>query len=378
MRLHRIVAVLLGVTAALSPVAAGELVWIEAERFANLGGWTNDAQFVDQMGSPYLLATGWGQPVPDATTRAALPRRTMAAVGPRSRLDTDHHPGRFEVMFNGRSAGTVFGAGGRPQAFQAPPWAYRFPTCASFAPGRHPALSADIEAVGHQWILELGGLRDTYADAEEIRDDLLRLIFGLWDHTKNCCERDRDQAANYRLVWVSHVTGKRENRRLIGDHVLTQNDIAAQTLFDDRVAYGGWTMDDHHSAGFFHPGSFGRHYDDPERACQGLPFSIPFRCLYSRNVENLLMAGRNISATHLALSDTRVMLTCAVIGQAAGTGAALCVEHETTPRGVGAKHIAELQQQLLKDGAYLIDLPNRDPRRSGPRGAGHGIQRRGP
>ena len=98
----------------------------------------------------------------------------------------------------------------------------------------------------------MAGLRDTYADAEEIRDDLLRLIYGLWDHTKNHCAKDKERAANYQLVWVGHVAGKRENRRLIGDYVLTQNDIAQQTLFPDRVAFGAWSVDDHYSAGFFH------------------------------------------------------------------------------------------------------------------------------
>jgi hypothetical protein len=247
-----------------------------------------------------------------------------------------------------------------PQPFVAPPWALEFPSCDDFTPGRHPRVTTSI-AIGYQWMIELGGTRDTYANAEEIRDDLLRLIYGLWDHTKNHCPRDREEAADYKLDWVGYVAGKRENRRLIGDHVLTQNDIAAQTLFADRVAFGGWIIDDHYSEGFFHDGSFGRHMDDPENACKGLPYSIPFRCLYSRNVDNLMMAGRNISATHLALANTRVMLTCAVIGHAAGTGAAMSVERETTPRGICDGHIQSLQQRLLKEGAYIIDLGADDP-----------------
>lgn len=250
---------------------------------------------------------------------------------------------------------------GKAQPFTAPPWAMRFPTCDEFGPGRHPRFINDIE-IDDQWKNELGGTQDTVADAENIHDRLLALIYGLWDHTKNHCERDKGRAATHALTWVSYVMAKRENRRLLGDHVLTQNDIAGQTLFPDRVAYGGWVLDDHHSEGFFHKGSFGQHYDrKKEEACQGLPFSIPFRSLYSTNVVNLLMAGRNISATHLAMSDTRVMLTCAVMGHAAGAGAALCVSHGATPRRVAEEYIGELQQQLLKDGAYIIGLPNRDP-----------------
>jgi hypothetical protein len=251
---------------------------------------------------------------------------------------------------------------GKAQPFTTPPWAMKFPTCDAFAPGRHPRfINNDIE-IGDQWKNELGGLQDTVADAEEVRDKLLTLIYGLWDHTKNHCERVQPKAATHALTWVSYVIAKRENRRLLGDVVLTQNDIAGQTLFPDRVAYGAWILDDHHSEGFFHKGSFGQHQDRMAEACKGLPFSIAFRSLYSTNIVNLLMAGRNISATHLAMSDTRVMLTCAVMGHAAGVGAALCVNHGAPPRRVADEYIEELQQQLLKDGAYIMNLPNRDPR----------------
>jgi len=248
---------------------------------------------------------------------------------------------------------------GRPVAFEAPPWAMKFPTCGDFAPGRHPHIPRGV-AIGYQWMIELGGLRDTVADAEEIRDDLFRLIYGIWDHTKNHCPKLRDQAATLELGWVSYVAGKRENRRLIGDLVLTQNHIIEQKLFPDRVAYGGWSMDDHHSEGFFHRGAAVR---IPNRnQYKGHPYSIPYRSLYSRNIANLMMAGRDISASHLALSNTRVMLTCAVMGHAAGTAAGLCIQRQTTPRGIYERHLETLQQRLLKEGAHIIALPNRDPR----------------
>jgi hypothetical protein len=242
---------------------------------------------------------------------------------------------------------------GKPQPFVAPAWARKFPTCDSFPPQRHPRLSREI---GWQWIIELGGTQDTYAEAEEIRDDLLRLIYGLWDHVKNHCPELGPRAADHRLAWVSYVVGKRENRRLLGDYVLTENDIARQTLHPDRVAYSAWCLDDHYSEGFF--------YNGPPSHCpyRGLPHSIPYRTLYSKNIDNLLMAGRNISASHLAMAATRVQLTTAVMGQAAGTAAALCVEHATTPRGVYQNYLEDLQQQLLKDGATILELPNRDPR----------------
>jgi len=250
---------------------------------------------------------------------------------------------------------------GEPRKFEAPDWILHSPSCDSFGPQRHPVLTTSIEIQG-QWNIELGGLRDTYADAEEIRDDLLRLIYGLWDHTKNHCPRDKGRASTYELVWVGYVAGKRENRRLMGDYVLTQNDIAHQTLFPDRVAFGAWSVDDHYSEGFFHQGPTGRHHDHADHHYKGVPFTIPFRSLYSKNVDNLLMAGRNISASHLGLSDTRVMLTCSTLGHAAGTGAAFCVHHDTTPRGVYEHHMAALQQQLLKEGAPVLQLRADDPR----------------
>lgn len=253
----------------------------------------------------------------------------------------------------GNSLKYVSVPGDGPQPFATPAWATAFPRCESFMPQRHPRLGRDIE---WQWMIELGGMRDTYHDAEEIRDELLRLMYGMWDHVKNRCPDLKAKAANHKLAWVGHVAGKRESRRLIGDCVLTENDIARQTLFPDRVAYGAWCVDDHPPEGFF--------YHGPPSRCAyfSLPFSIPFRSLYSNSVENLLMAGRDISASHLAMADTRVMLTCAVLGQAAGTAAALCVDPQLTPRELGRSRLESLQQQLLKDGAYLIGMPNRDPR----------------
>jgi hypothetical protein len=121
-------------------------------------------------------------------------------------------------------------------------------------------------------------------------------------------------------------------------------------------------VDDHYSGGFFHEGATAQHWDRPEGEYRGVPYSIPFRCLYSKNVNNLLMAGRNISASHLGMSNTRVMLTCAIMGHAAGTGAAFCVHEETTPRGVYEHHLAALQQQLLKEGAAIFELQADDPR----------------
>jgi len=129
---------------------------------------------------------------------------------------------------------------------------------------------------------------------------------------------------------------------------MTQHDVRAADQFADVVAYGGWTMDDHHPAGLLYPGKPTIFHRAPS------PFQIPYRSLYSRNVANLCCAGRNISVTHAALSATRVMATCAVIGQAAGTAAALCTRHRCDPRSLSSgERLAELQRTLMDDDAWL-------------------------
>jgi hypothetical protein len=238
-----------------------------------------------------------------------------------------------------------------PEEFHAPPWARKFSSCDDFTVGRHPQLQFG----GWQWVIEYGGMLNTYEDAEEIRDELSRIVWGLWDHLKNHCSKYAEEAPYYRLTWVGHVVGKRESRRLIGDYVMTEHDIARQSLFPDRVAYGGWGIDLHPPGGFYDT-------DPPAEFSHRVKFSIPFRSLYSKDIENLMMAGRCISVSHAALGATRVMITCGLQGQAVGTAAALAKRYNVFPRELGQKYISELQQQLLKDGCYLIDLPNQDPR----------------
>jgi hypothetical protein len=238
----------------------------------------------------------------------------------------------------------------QPVEFHAPPWARQFRKPSDFHKGRQP----QIRFGGWQWVIEYGGVLDTYENAEEIRDELLRIIWGMWDYVKNSSPR-AEEARNYRLTWVSYVAGKRESRRLIGDYVLTENDIAKQVLFPDRVSYAGWGIDIHPPKGFYDDGP-------PAIFSHKLKFSVPFRCLYSKDLDNLLMAGRCISVSHVALGATRVMITCGLQGQAVGTAAGFCHLHQVTPRGVYQNYIDDLQQQLLKDGCYLIDLPNHDPR----------------
>lgn len=240
-----------------------------------------------------------------------------------------------------------------PQSFTAPAWAMKFPD-ENFPKGRHPR-HPDLE-IEWQWMLELGGMGDTFREKEETRDELFKLIYGLWDHIKNVCPDYKDKLADYRLEWVQTVVGVRESRRLIGDYIFHQEDVVNQILHPDRIAYGSWGLDDHPSEGFFQLERNSNH------KFGGILHSIPYRSLYSKNIGNLMMAGRNVSASHVGMGTTRVMLTCAIMGHAAGTAAGMAIEKRTSPRGIYQDHIGELQQQLLKDGAFMIDLPNRDPR----------------
>src|SRR5690606_38188594 len=146
----------------------------------------------------------------------------------------------------------------------------------------------------------------------------------------------------------------REYRRFEGDYILTQNDIVAQVPFEDRVAFGGWSIDLHPPQGMYAEESGSKHFH-----ADGI-YHIPFRSLYSNNVDNLLFAGRNISATHVAFGTTRVMATCAVMGEAAGTGAALCVQKGIAPRELTRDHVRDLQQTLLRQDASIIGLKNED------------------
>ena len=228
-----------------------------------------------------------------------------------------------------------------PSTFIPPKWAHKY-TRADL-PHRLPDMDNPME---NFWYLELGGEYDAIADTEWLRDELLRMAYGIWDFVKNDPEL-REKNANWRLDWVGILPGKRESRRYVGDHILTQHDVRAGGHFDDLVAYGGWSMDDHHPGGFRSSEQPTIYHPAPS------PYGIPYRCLYSVNIDNLFCAGRNISVTHTAMSSTRVMATCATLGQAVGTAAAIAALYGLTPRGVYEQRIAELQQTLMDDDCYL-------------------------
>lgn len=238
---------------------------------------------------------------------------------------------------------------GKPVPFEHPFWAHRF-TEEDLAKRRHGVVSDAGYLFGHFWNELGGGKYNTIDDAEEIRDELLKCVYGIWDHIKNGGDHG---AENYELEWVEFLPGKRESRRLTGPYVLTENDILENAVFPDGVAFGGWHIDCHTPDSIYASGSpYSQfiHFDGV--------YGIPYQCLYSVNVPNLMMAGRLISASSLAHGSARVMGTGAVTGQAAGTAAALAVQSGCNPAGVC---VAALQRRLFRDGAYIPGYMNRDP-----------------
>ncbi|MBI5425391.1 MAG: FAD-dependent oxidoreductase [Opitutae bacterium] len=237
----------------------------------------------------------------------------------------------------------------QPQPFRAPAWARKFQ--------KHEFRLRPFDGYEYgYWWAEWGGQLDTLKDNATIRHELLRIALGIWDYVKN--SGDHPGSANWALDWVGAVPGKRESRRFVGHHVLTQQDLESAPAFPDAVAFGGWPLD-------LHPPSGIDAID--EAPCRHIHlkhvYPIPLRALCSRNIGNLLFAGRNISATHVAFASTRVMATCAVMGQAVGTAAALyapAAPRSLTEHFSGTALVA-LQQRLLRDDAFLPGVRAADP-----------------
>ena len=216
--------------------------------------------------------------------------------------------------------------------------------------GRLPHFS-NVDS-GYWWI-ELGGqYDDIIRDGEVIRDELLKCVYGVWDHLKNVGDHGVE---NLDLDWVGIVPGYRESRRIEGDYLLNENDVLENRIFPDAVAYGGWQMDQHVRGGI-------RDLDKiPSRILNFTGcYTIPWRCYYAKELENVMLAGRDISTSKMAYGTTRVMGTCSIGGQAVGTAAAMAVTYRCTPREI-CGHITELQQELLRDDCYIPGFHNEDP-----------------
>ncbi|MBP34707.1 MAG: pyridine nucleotide-disulfide oxidoreductase [Roseibacillus sp.] len=254
-------------------------------------------------------------------------------VGRESKTETDEGlaPAVEDQLVMGTSMQWTSRRTAKPSPFPASlPWAVKFSdkTCV-------PTKKGD-------WNWETGADRDQVKEIEHIRDYALRVIFGNWTVLKNH-ERFSEEFLNLELSWIAYIGGKRESRRLMGDVVLKQQDIVEQRPFEDASVTTTWTIDLHHPL-------------QPKCACDAFrsraehlkitPYPIPYRCLYSRNVNNLMMAGRNISVTHVALGTVRVQRTTGMMGEVLGMAASLCRKHKCLPRGVYMNHLSELKELM--------------------------------
>lgn len=202
---------------------------------------------------------------------------------------------------------------------------------------------------GYWWVEIPGTSEDIVSEYEDIRDQLVAAIYGVWDHIKNGGDHG---AENYELTWVGMLPGVRESRRIAGDYVLNEKDVLSNRRFPDAVAYGGWHIDNHVPLGLFD-------FDKLPATVIGYPgsYTIPYRSYIVRGIENLFVGGRCLSASKLGMASSRVMGTCAIGGQAIGTAAALAVKCGVPIREVD---IRRLQQELLKDDCYIPGVANED------------------
>ena len=222
-----------------------------------------------------------------------------------------------------------------PVPYTPPTWAYTYETDDDL-----PYKDHDRE--NNFWWIELGGEWDCIHDTDRCRDELLKICYGVWDHMKN---RGDHGVENWELEWIGFLPGKRESRRYVGKYIVTQNDVEAEGRFDDIVAYAGWSMDDHFPEGFYYNKGHPTIYHPAPQ-----PWGLPLRCMISENIENLVFAGRNISVTHAALSSSRVMATCAILGQALGTAVSQALQDGCQVENVD---ISKLQQTLIEDDCYI-------------------------
>lgn len=236
-------------------------------------------------------------------------------------------------LVNGASIMWYSSDSGQPAAFPETPWAVQFND-----------RTAQKGTRG-DWDWETGQRRDQIEDFETIRDHGLRAVYGNWSFQKN---RGRDKAAfaNLRLEWVAYIAGKRESRRLLGDVILQQQDIQENRAFPDAAVTATWSIDLHEPQTDNSRAFPGEEFRSVAHFGEKSPYAIPYRCLYSRNIDDLFMAGRDISVTHVALGAVRVMRTTGMMGEVVGMAAAIAREYGTSPRGVYQDHLDELKRLM--------------------------------
>lgn len=304
------------------------------KRITSVTGYQMTTQCFIEVGAPFFCDCSGDSilaPLTGATFR--IGREAASEFG---ELSSTHIPDRktmgMSCLIQGRETT-------QPVAYIPPSW--HTPLGDTDFQDRMPNL---YDAAENFWYLELGGNRDSIADTEDLRHELLSLATGTWDYIKNS---GQFRADHWDLDFLGFLPGKRESRRMMGEYIITQQDISNGVVFDDEIAYGGWPLDDHFPDGFHHKGTPNTDYQTPA------PYSLPYRALYSQNVDNLFFAGRNISMTHMAMSSIRVMATCGLLGEAVGKAAAIAHRNRISPQDVFLCHIPQLQQRLLESDCFL-------------------------
>ncbi len=235
--------------------------------------------------------------------------------------------------------------------FTAPDWAIKLPEGEALH-RKPPVLRCAA------WWLENSNDHDDLWDDEFSRDEMVRLALGYFHWLKNSAplnEKQSKEIKYYELCGLAMHNSKRENRRLIGDYVFNQNDCVADKTYPDTISYCGWSIDVHHPKGIY-SGAEGAFHSNMTIPCSPLPYRI----IYSKNIDNLFMAGRCCSVSHIGLGTVRVESTLATLGQATGAAAALCKKYGTTPRGIYESYISELQQLLLRHDLTIPGVFNTD------------------
>ena len=251
-----------------------------------------------------------------------------------------------------------------PVDFTPPEWAVHYDSCDALKHRPHNidhilprvTCSEDGREIMFFWWLEWGGELNVIEDSGKIYEHLKAEMFGLWDHLKNHCDdKTREALRNFELCRWSAFPLRRESRRLVGDYILNEKDLVEGRIFEDEIGYGGWPMDDHPPMGIA----------SMEPACNQLflsqPYSVPYRCFYSMDFDNLFMVGRCISVTHAALSSVRIMNTLGSLGEAVGVAAGLCCRYGSSARELGLSHMAELKQEIINRDLYLLGTAEDNP-----------------
>lgn len=240
-------------------------------------------------------------------------------------------PEKADKLVMGTSCQWYATAREQETSFPDCPWAVQFSeaTC--------------MHKIKGDWNWETGFYRDQVTEIEHIRDYALRVIFGNWSFIKNHSTR-KERYKNYALHWIAYIGGKRESKRLLGDIILSENDIVNQVPYSDATFSTTWSIDLHYPV---YKDNFGEEpFLSTAKKQKISPYAVPYRCLYSRNISNLFMAGRNISVTHIALGTVRVMRTIAMMGEVVGIAASLCIASDSLPRAIYTDHLDDLKKKL--------------------------------